>query len=116
MGYLITEVANGVAITMVDEETNEVFNIGKTIEKIYIYILYKNDFPIYIGRTKNIKTRIIQHKYIRDFDFYKIAFTCYSDFEATVTEKNCITIFNELYETLQNKNCIGKFGNNIKGE
>ena len=37
-----------------------------------VYVLIKNDNPIYVGVTTNIKQRIENHKRIKDFDSYII--------------------------------------------
>jgi predicted GIY-YIG superfamily endonuclease len=42
-------------------------------EKPYkVYVLIKNDNPIYVGVTTNIKQRIENHKRTKDFDSYVI--------------------------------------------
>lgn len=42
-------------------------------EKPYkVYVLIKNDNPIYVGVTTNIKQRIENHKRTKDFDSYII--------------------------------------------
>ena len=41
-----------------------------------VYILYKQNLIIYIGKSKNINNRILQHKKDKDFDSVKsICFT-----------------------------------------
>ena len=37
----------------------------------YLYLLYKNDICIYVGKTTNILKRIINHSGSKDFDYYK---------------------------------------------
>jgi len=52
----------------------KVFNYG--IDEEGIYILYKQNLIIYIGKSKNISSRVSQHKKDKDFDSVKsICFT-----------------------------------------
>ena len=33
-----------------------------------IYVLYKNDIPVYVGKSINVKVRVMQHRMSKDFD------------------------------------------------
>ena len=60
---------------------NEDFNYSFTKLKAihYVYILEKDNSQIYIGHSKNIYSRIVQHKMSFDFDtFYLIEYDHYN--------------------------------------
>jgi len=99
----------------IDEDTNEIVYVDKNKLTIYIYILYKDGTPIYVGKTTNIKSRIQQHKNIkRDFDSYRIAFEYDYEVTANITEKVLISFLKDLYPNLLNKSSITLCGEIIK--
>lgn len=59
------------------EDFNQSFNSLKG--KHFVYSLEKNDYQIYIGHSKNIYSRIVQHRMSFDFDnFYLIEYDHYN--------------------------------------
>lgn len=82
--------------------------------KFYVYVLFYKKKPVYVGRTCNIKARINGHKASkRVFDSYHIAFDCYDDFQANITEQTLITYLKFLYPGLHNKAFVRSCGDII---
>jgi negative regulator of genetic competence, sporulation and motility len=50
-------------------ERNEISSpLNKARGRYFVYILLKNEVVVYVGRTKNLLSRLQNHKYIKDFD------------------------------------------------
>lgn len=66
----------------------------------YVYILMKNERPVYVGMSKNIEQRIKTHRSKRpkgEFDGYSIFFKSKSKQECLLVERSLIK-FSSLYE------------------
>ena len=44
-----------------ESEAFEITNITQTIPKSGVYVFYENNKPIYVGRSNNMKKRLLQH-------------------------------------------------------
>ena len=64
----------------------------------YLYVLVKNDKPIYFGITNNIKRRLSNHKSNgKDFDTYVVIRSFDNKKEALAAE-NTLTRFNSIFK------------------
>lgn len=68
-----------------------------------LYVLIKNDNPIYVGVTRNIKQRLKQHKKIKNFDSYLII-KKYEKKEDALLSENAIIRYLSLFKNENNLN------------
>lgn len=77
----------------------------------YVYVLFKDNTPIYVGKTTNIKQRIASHISTgRKFDSYQVAFDCVGYSTCNIVEKTLISYLKFLYPALENKNSVEMCG------
>lgn len=90
------------------------YGIGKFYK---IYILYKGADPIYVGISANVRKRVNQHKYTKDFDSVVIACGHGNYEKAKVIEDGIITLMKVINPGLINKHIPLNYGcryNSIK--
>jgi hypothetical protein len=56
-----------------------------------VYILFKNETPIYVGCSNNIKARLRNHKKTKEFDSYSIVFSNAERCKSLDVERSLIT-------------------------
>lgn len=91
----------------------------KLIEPIYVYVLFYNKLPVYVGQTNNIKKRIKLHNKLDKikFDEYYLIAHYYKRSLANIGERAVISAMKVINKELLNKNNAGYrlyFTNNIK--
>ena len=78
-------------------DRKQIFNIKKTKDRFFVYILMKENNIVYIGRTKNIKNRLEIHDR-SNRDFNKIVITeNINQTENIEKEKRYIKYFKPIY-------------------
>lgn len=70
----------------------------------FVYALIKNEKPIYVGCTSNIKNRVRSHKLTKDFDGYVII-EKYSNKKDALLVENGIIKFISMQNDANNINC-----------
>jgi predicted GIY-YIG superfamily endonuclease len=85
-------------------DRKQIFNIKKTKDRFFVYMLMKENNIVYIGRTKNLKTRLeIQDRSNKDFN--KIVITeNINQFQNIEKEKRYIKYFKPIYNHFYLKN------------
>lgn len=92
-------------------ENKELIDISLLCKTISgVYILYKNEQIVYIGRAKNMIVRIIQHRIMKargKFDFNGVKIIPCEGFEMKKLESDLIRHYNPSYNI--NKNIIALY-------
>lgn len=105
--------------TYIENEDGSYYVENKTIDPIFIYVLFYESIPVYVGQSNKIESRINNHnkngKII--FDKYSIISHYFDRDKANTGERAVISAMKLINRDLRNKNNTGYslcFSNNHK--
>lgn len=92
------------------EYTEEEINAFNNRKFYKVYILFKDDLPIYVGCTSNLKTRTAKHRSNKDFN--KVIVVCghYSRSNSMIIESGMIAYMELINKDILNKHkCLNHY-------